>query len=300
MAVIGLATVLGWSQPTSVPKGQDGEPVGRDGARSNPIASVALLGGEVRNASDTCGQPRMLTVQFLGPVSPRLEVSPGASEPVSLARGFYQVTIQTPDGEPLESPIVVVERKNFVWTFGCPPFAAPRAEPRSGGGRPVQFVNTTPDCGAPMTVVFVLNGDAAATVPAGRSAQGHAPKGEVLMEVVSVPENRRLLVRRLESVEAGQTLFYGCTDPEFASQTGGVPVVFENSTHACPSPQPLTLWVDGWPRIGLAPGQAKTVGVPKGVHEFEVRPGLLLMRLLQGSRDVQAPFRIRYGCSTQD
>lgn len=265
------------------------------------------MGGEVRNASDSCGRPRTLTVQFLGPVSPRLEIPPGTSEPVSLARGFYQATVQTHDGLPLESPLVVVERKGFAWSFGCPPFADPPGtspaqanSSRSGGTIPVRLANTTPDCGEPRTVIFILDGEAAATVPAGRTVEARAPTGDVLLEVVSIPENRRLFMRRLGAVEADQTLFYGCTDPGFVSHKGGVAVVFENATDSCPSPGPLTLWVDGWPRVGLLPGRATTLDLPRGPHEFEVRPGILPTRLLQGTRDVQAPFRIRYGCSKQD
>lgn len=285
-------------------------------------SSLELLGGEVRNASDSCGRPRPLTVQFLGPVSPRLELDPGATQAVSLARGFYQATIQTTDGTPVESPLVAVEGKGFSWSFGCPPIPdppvaskgsapppashppaspgdAPDPPAGSGTGR-VRFANTSGDCGDPRTVVFLVNGSPAATAPPAAVIDGRVPSGEFLLEVASLPDNRRLLVRHVAGVESGRTLHYGCTDPDFASREDGVAVVFENATDSCPSPGPLTLWVDGWPRIGLLPGRATTLSLPRGPHEFEVRPGLLSERLLQGTRDVQAPFRIRYGCSKQD
>lgn len=287
-------------------------------------SSLELLGGEVRNASDSCGRPRPITVQFLGPVSPRVEILPGAAQPVSLARGFYQAAVQTPDGVSLETPFVVVDRKDFVWSFGClaipevPALSDPADPPATigwphppalpgasaiakvAGTVPVRFANTTGDCGDPRTVVFLVNGSPAATAPPDAVVVGRVPSGEFLLEVASLPDNRRLLVRHVAGVESGQTLHHGCTDPDFASRKDGVAVVFENATDSCPSPAPLTLWVDGWPRIGLLPGRATTLGLPRGPHEFEVRQGLLPARLLHGTRDVQAPFRIRYGCSKQD
>ncbi len=243
-------------------------------------------------------------------MSPRLELEPGVTQAVSLARGSYQVTVQTADGTPVESPLAMVEDRGFLWSFGCPPIpehalASTGRTSRPGddpppGTRAIRFANTTPDCGDPMPVVFLVNDAPVATVPAGGVVAGHVPSGEFLLVVASVSENRRLLVRRVARVESGQTLPYGCTDPDFVSRRDGVPVVFENATDSCPSPGPLTLWVDGWPRIGLPPGRAATLGVPRGLHDFDVRPGLLPTRLLQGSRNVQVPFRIRYGCSKQD
>ncbi len=263
------------------------------------------MGGEVRNASDSCGRPRTLTVQFLGPVSPRLELDPGARRAVSLARGFYQATVQARDGAPVESPLVVVEGEGFSWSFGCPPIpdtpATGSADPPAAAAtRGVRFANTTGDCGDPRTVVFLANGSPAATVPPAKEVVARVPSSGFLLEVASVPDHRRLLVRHVAGGEFGGTLYYGCTDPDFASRKGGVAVVFENATDSCPSPGPLTLWVDGWPRVGLLPGRATTLDLPRGPHEFEVRPGILPTRLLQGTRDVQAPFRIRYGCSKQD
>ncbi len=302
---VALATVLaGWPGPGGPTRADPPGGGGPGGGALQP--PLELIGGKVHNVSDSCGRPRTLTVQFLGPVSPRLEVPPGASEPVSLTRGLYQATVQTSDGLPLESPLVVVERKDFVWSFGCPPFADPpvtspvQARSKSDGVISVRFANTTPDCGEPRAVVFVLNGEAVATVPAGKTVQARAPTGDLLLEVVSIPQNQRLFIHRLGPVEADQTLWYGCTDPGFVSRKDGVVVVFENATDSCPSPAPLTLWVDGWPRVGLLPGRALTLALPRGPHEFEVRPGLQPARLLQGTRDVQAPFRIRYGCSKQD
>lgn len=275
------------------------------GGRDAP-PSLELHGGEVLNASGSCGRPLALTVQFLGPVSPRLELEPGAVQAVSLARGFYQAAIQTSDGTPVESPLVVIEGKGFSLSFGCPPIPGHSdspsrpALPHNPASVPVRFANTTGDCGDPRTVVFVVNNSPTATLPAGGVSGGSVPGSGFLLEVASLPENKRLFVRRVAGIKSGESLYYGCTDPDFVSRKDGVAVVFENATDSCPSPGPLTLWVDGWPRLGLPPGRATTVFLSKGFHDFEVGPGLLTTRFLRGSRDVAAPFRIRYGCFVQD
>jgi len=258
-----------------------------------------LLAGEVRNVSNTCGRLRTLTVQFVGPISPRLEVPAGERWPISLIRGLYRATVLNPDGSMDESPLILVERKGFVWSFGCPMFSAPASTNAGGDPVLVRFANTTEDCGDPQAVAFVVNGKSVAVVPAGQTKDAQIPDRDAFVEVVSVPGNQRLMIQQMDRISRGRVIHYGCTEPGFG-RDGDVSVVFQNATDSCASATFLTLWVDGRPRIGLAPGRSSVFRLTAGPHEFDVREGLTSNRVLQGTRDVRAPFRIRYGCNKQD
>ena len=76
-------------------------------------------------------------------------------------------------------------------------------------------------------------------------------------------------------------------------------MAFDNTTDACPEAPArhhLTLWVDGLPVVGVAPGGKAAVRVAPGRHDFEVRVGWTRQRVVRGQREVAGPFRIHYGC----
>lgn len=271
--------------------------------RPDQQAPLQLWGGFLQNISDLCARNQALSVQFLGPVSPRVEVAPGARMPISLATGYYQMAVYAPDGVPLETPLVKISGAGYVFKFGCQPFAVdsgPSADPKKRSGLAVQLANTTDDCGSGKTVLFLFDGEPVATVRPGHIVDAQVPPEPALFEVVTLPDTRRVLVVPHQKVERGMLLFYGCTDPRVLQRKEGILVIVENLTNKCPEPIAITLWVDGGPWLGVLAGQSRPIFVPKGSHHFLLREGLSLNKLLESTRDVQRPFKISYGCNPEE
>jgi|GEM_PF-692610 len=262
------------------------------------FAQVPLLRGTVINESRACYEPKPLVLQFLGQVSPRVQLDVGESQEVSLPRGVFTVAVYDQGGNLWETPLVLIDDENFILRFGCPAIKhGKRDEPKIVKGK-IRFANTTADCGDEKTVIFVLDGVPYATVQAGSVIEALAPLDVSKLEVVSVPEGKRLLVMAVQGLKEGDTLYYGCTDPT-VKDAKGVMVVFENNTHRCEVPRHLTLWVDFRPKLGLKPGERKALYVEKGQHDFRVTEGLGGAQVLKGIRNVVTPLKVHFGCQNQ-
>lgn len=258
----------------------------------NPLQAHALLPGEVRNVSKRCGPPKVISAHFSGPMSVSITVEPEVTRSLSLLPGIYWTLIQGPDGLPIESPLVVIEASGFALELGCPPRAQAPGPPNQG--KPVTLANTTDTCGNPQTLLFFANGRLLAEVSPGAKVSTTVPEGRLLLEAVALPDRRRVFIRDILRLQNIETIYFGCTEPGFGQE--GIPILFENSTDLCPKPSHLTLWVDGWPRIGLSPGGRRLFRLPKGPHEFVLRVGLSAEKVLEGKRDVSGPFKITFGC----
>lgn len=262
------------------------------------LAQSPLLRGTVINESSACYAPKPLVVQFLGQVSPRVQLGVGESQTVSLSRGAYTVAIYDHEGNLQETPLVIIDDADFFLRFGCPAIkVGGRDDSKTVKGR-LRFANTTPDCGDQKNVVFVMDGIAYATVQAGVVIEATAPLDASKLEVVGVPDGKRLFVMPLRGLKDGDTLYYGCTDPT-ALNGSGVMVMFENNTDKCEVPRHLTLWLDFRPKVGLKPGEKKVFPVEKGQHDFRVTEGLAGAQVLKGTRNVVTPFKVHYGCQNQ-
>jgi len=262
-------------------------------------ADLDLLPGTAFNVSARCGDPAPVSVQFMGAdVSPLVDLPAGDGVPISLARGFYSVAATRRDGSTVEEAQVRVDGPGFRLAFGCAtPFPPPESVRLAAdrGESQVRFSNTTGDCGDPRRIEFWADGRLAAAVGPGGSVEGRLPRADVVVDVVS--GGKRLVSTHLATVRTGQHVFHGCTDPGAPSE--GVAIAFQNTTDACPDPlerRHLTLWVDSAPRLGLAPGGQGVAYGPRGRHEIKVLVGLTREKLVSGTREVVAPFRVRYGC----
>ncbi len=260
-------------------------------------ADTSLLPGWVQNVSGRCGTFTPVRVHFLGNgLSPQVDLQGDVSAPVSMPRGVYGVTVTRGDGAVVEETQAQVRDGNFRLQFGC---AEPPAsdEPADGRQVEVRFANTGLDCGEPGAVEFRVNGRAAARVGDGAVEVAKVPAGDVIVDVLR--GGRRVLTWHVPSLKAGRTLAFGCSDPDAVGEGGGgIPVAFQNSTDLCEAGQQkyLTLWLDGFPVIGLAPGGRTAVRVAAGVHQFEVRVGRTREKMMSGSKDVTGPFRVHFGC----
>jgi len=260
-----------------------------------------LLSGVLRNETGLCGAPEALTVQISGnDLSPRLSVPADRPVTVALPRGLYSVMVLRADGSLLEESATLVMSPDFVVTVGCAGIPKPLEPPKEGAepsGVAVRLVNTTGDCGDPRTVDFQVDRRPVGPVADGREMRALVPATSVVVDVLN--GGRRLLTYSVSRPRAGQALAFGCTFPDSAGSTEGVPVAFENTTDQCPdaaSQRALTLWVDGLPVTGLAPGKKTGVRVQPGRHDFEVRVGWSRARVVRGAKDVSSSFRIHYGC----
>jgi hypothetical protein len=262
------------------------------------LAQSSLLRGTVINESSACYAPKFLVVQFLGQVSPRVQLNVGESQTVSLSRGAYTVAIYDKEGNLQETPLVLIDDADFILRFGCPSIKAGGHDDVKAVNGKIRFANSADDCGDPKSVVFVLDGVVYATVQAGSVIEASAPLNASRLEVVGVPDGKRLFVMPVRGLKEGDTLYYGCTDPT-ALNAGGVMVMFENDTDKCEVPRHLTLWVDFRPKLGLKPGDKKILPVEKGQHDFRVTEGLVGAQVLKGTRNVLAPFKVHFGCQKQ-
>ena len=194
---------------------------------------------------------------------------------------------------------MLVVDAGFRLPIGCggSPDAGTRDKPPVDPGIPVRLVNTTADCGEAREVQFIVNGRNAGFVRPGETVDARAPAKDVLVEVVS--GGRRLYTTYRPVVAPGNSLFYGCTDPDAMSDRSGISVLFQNSTDECldaTEKRHLTLWIDRRPVLGMAPGGRAAVRVTAGRHVFEVLVGTTRQRVLKGVKDVLEPFRVHYGC----
>ena len=213
-----------------------------------------------------------------------------------MPRGVYGVAVMRGEGTVVEETQVQVRDRDFRLEFGCaePPASEGKAE---GDQVEVRLANTAMDCGEPGAVEFRVNGRLAGLVGDGAVEDAKVPAGDVIVDVLR--GKRRLLTWHIPAPKAGRTLAFGCSDPEAVGEGGGgIPVAFQNSTDLCEAGQQkhLTLWLDGFPVIGLAPGGRTAVRVATGLHEVEVRVGRTRERVMSGSKFVTGPFRVHFGC----
>jgi hypothetical protein len=269
---------------------------------SPAFADSGLLPGWVENVTGRCGNARALSVQVVGAdVSPRVDVAPGRSTPIAVPKGLYGITVFDDGGILIEETRTLIRDGGFRILLGCGGRALDSETnvPPDPDTRlvPVRLVNSSQDCGAPETVEFRAAGRALGTVPAGGSLDAQVPARELPVDVLS--GDRRVLTFHVPTVTSGQSLVYGCTHPDLFGPRNGVSVAFANTTDACEDPgqvHHLTLWIDGLPVAGLAPGRSVALRVARGKHDFQVRVGMSRERVVRGSREVTAPFRIHYGC----
>lgn len=263
----------------------------------NVFGDNDLLPGSVGNVGSKCGRPGPIRVQFLGAnASPMVEVPEGAYVPVSLLRGMYGVTVMSEDGQIVEETKALIMDSNYHLNFGCvPPISSDAV---SGPMEDVYIVNTSGTCGTSHEVEFFFDGRSVGTVPDGSEKKVRAPAGGVLVDVLNA--QKRLLTLHVPRLAKGQSIVYGCTDPDAVSPSAsGVSVAFHNTTDACEKPEErrfITLWIDGLPKLGLPPGGKGIVKVNRGIHEFYVTIGATRETVMRGQKDVKEPFRIRWGC----
>lgn len=261
---------------------------------------TALVPGRIVNRTDACGSAVSVAVQLMGAeMSPRIEVAAQGELPISLPRGLYGVAVIAEDGSLLEESRTLIGGPGFVVPAGCPsqPFVrvADAGPPAPEVG--MFLVNSSGDCGRPETVEFFMDGNPVGIVPAGERATRKVASRAALIE--AFVDGRRSLSWSHPPIAEGGSLTYGCTYPELLAGTTGVPVAFENTTDTCTDPGQhrfLTLWIDGVPVVGVAPGQRAGVRVPSGRRSFQVFVGMSQERVVRGVKDVQAPFRIHFGC----
>lgn len=267
-------------------------------ASGDPSAPVS---GRIVNVTGSCGERVALSVQLLGAeVSPRVDVPADGEVAMSLPPGVYGVTAMAPGGVLVEESRVLVTRAGFRVPAGCPTRApAPEAfvPPAEGERVPVQLFNSSMDCGLPQTVEFVADGVWLGRLEPGARVAATAPRGATLIE--AYVQGRRAFSATRPAIEAGAVLTCGCTVADATGPAAGIPVAFENTTDTCTDPaqhRHLTLWVDGMPVVGVGPGQRAGVRVTPGPHAFQVFVGMTQERVVRGAKDVQAPFRIHFGC----
>ena len=270
------------------------------------FAQSGLLNGRVSNQSGLCGAAEPLSVQFMGnEMSPRIEVPTGAPVVVGLPRGMYSIAVIRADGSLLEETNTLLMAPDWVLTVGCAGMPAPSlpaagANPAPAAASPavpIRLVNTTGDCGDPKPVEFLVDRRSVGVVADRGQARVSVPADGAVVDVLS--GGRRVMTSSVSHPKAGQTLAFGCTSPDLAGSGDGIPVAFENTTDQCPDPaarRALTLWVDGLPVTGVTPGRKTAVRFVPGQHDFEVRVGWSRERVVRGAKDVQASFRIHYGC----
>jgi len=267
------------------------------------FAQSGLLNGRVSNQSGLCGAMEPLGVQFMGnEMSPRIEVPTDAPVVVGLPRGIYSVAVIRADGSLLEETNTLLTAPDWVLTVGCAGLPKPVATADAGPAAasppvPIRLVNTTGDCGDPKTVEFLVDRRSVGVVADRGQARVSVPADGAVVDVLS--GGRRVMTSSVSHPKAGQTLAFGCTSPDLAGSGDGIPVAFENTTDQCPDPaarRALTLWVDGLPVTGVTPGRKAAVRFVPGQHDFEVRVGWSRERVVRGTKDVQASFRIHYGC----
>jgi hypothetical protein len=267
------------------------------------LAQTGLLDGRILNQTGVCGPAEPLGVQIMGnDMSPRISVPTDAPVAVSLPRGMYSVAVLRADGSLLEETNTLLMSPGFVLTVGCagiPTTAAPAnaAPPAASLLVPVRLVNTTGDCGDPKSVEFLVDRRSVGSVADRGQIKVSVPADGTVVDVLA--DGRRVMTTSVSRPRAGQVLAFGCTFPDAAGSRDGVPVAFENTTDQCADPaarRALTLWVDGLPVTGLTPGKKTAVRFVPGHHEFEVRVGWSRERVVRGAKDVQASFRIHYGC----
>lgn len=259
------------------------------------------LSGRVLNHTGLCGEVLALSVQLLGAdVSPRVVVPGDGEVAISLPRGLYGVTALGPDGRVVEESRLLVLEPGFRVPVGCP-HRPDRVDDEGAAADPVlvpvDLFNASMDCGWPEIVSFFANGLPLGRVESGARLPAAAPRGATRFEVFA--DGKRSLSWTGPELASGASLTYGCTVPEHQGPLSGIAVAFENTTDSCTDPlqrRYLTLWVDGRPTVGLAPGQLGGVRVEPGAHRFEVFVGQTQERVIRGTRDVSAPFRIHFGC----
>jgi hypothetical protein len=258
------------------------------------------VSGRIRNRTGLCGEDHGLSVQLLGAdMSPRFDLPAGGEVAMAVPRGLYGVTALGPDGRVVEESRVLVTAPGFLLSFGCPrnPGTTDVTAAPPPVLVPVELFNSSMDCGRPETVSFFADGLPLGRVEPGARVPATAPQGARGIEVFA--DGRRTVSWTHSGVIAGTVLTYGCTVPEHQGPAEGIPVAFENTTDSCTDPlqrRYLTLWLDGAPAVGLAPGQLGGVRVTPGPHEFQVFVGQTQERVIRGTRDVSAPFRIHFGC----
>ncbi len=217
---------------------------------------------------------------------------------VSLPKGLYGLTALGSDGAVVEESRVLVSVPGFVVPVGCPAQAVAMAPSDAALVLiSIQLFNSSMDCGRPETVEFIADGLPLGRVEPGARVLANAPRGATRIEVFA--QGRRTMAWTRPPLEAGQALTYGCTFPAAQGPASGIAVAFENTTDSCTDPAQhrfLTLWVDGEPAVGLAPGQRGGVRVVPGPHVFQVFVGQTLERVVKGTKDVKEPFRIHFGC----
>lgn len=262
--------------------------------------STALVSGRIVNRTAACGDAVSVAVQLMGAeMSPRIEVAADGELPVSLPRGLYGVAVIAEDGTLLEESRTLIGGPGFLVPAGCP--TIPFARTASDGGQAAEvgmnLVNSSGDCGRPESVEFFLDGNSLGSVPPGGRVTRRAASRTALIE--AFVEGRRALSWTHPPLGEGGSLTYGCTYPELLAGTSGIPVAFENTTDTCTDPSQhrfLTLWIDGVPVVGVAPGQRTGVRVEPGKRSFQVFVGMSQERVVRGVKDVQTPFRIHFGC----
>jgi hypothetical protein len=271
-----------------------------DFAASSPArADTSLLPGSVANVTASCGAEGPLSVQFLGAVvSPLIEVPPGVLLPISLPGGLYNVTVTRRDGSLVEETRALVHDAGFRFAFGCARPPAP-SDPAAGEAMvDAWLVNTSGACGDGREVEFLLDGRPAGKVADASEKAVRAPAGGTTVDAMG--GGTRLLTFHLPRVAAGQSIVFGCTDPESVREDApGVAVAFQNTTDACATTEErrhLTLWVDGLPRLGLPPGGKGVIRVQPGFRDVQVTVGRTRETVMRGLKDVGGPFRVRWGC----
>jgi len=269
-------------------------------------ADLPLVTGNVVNRSGSCGQARDLAVQVSGgSQTVRVEVPAGSSVGIGLSREVHRILVTDAQGTLVEETLLWVREEGFRLEIGCPWTSGERPpESAEGGGAPetgtetVTLANTTASCGRPEEAEFRIQGRRAGVLKPAETRKVALPRGRPVVVDVATGGQRRWTFT-VTRPRPGETWAYGCTQPDLARATEGIPVAFENTTDQCAEPKGglhLVLWVDGQPVVGLPPGGRTAVRVAPGLHLFEVRPGLSMERLVRGQRDVQATFRIHYGC----
>lgn len=260
---------------------------------STSQAKELIISGSVIHMGNNCKNENPVSVHFLGPTSsPNIILNPGERETIGLSPGFYDMLVQSLEGVIIEETKALLHEGGFILPVGC---SKPVRLPSQGKGKKkVRFANTSKDCGSPIDVTFYVNGTMIDSVSVGREITADVPDRDVVVE--SYSQNNRLLVQYFASLKDTQIIYYGCTDPSFAS---GVSVMFQNTTNLCDGNSKdryLTLWVDGMPIKGIMPGTSSIVMIPKGKHYFEVMVAFTREKVLSGAKEVLSPFRIHFGC----
>jgi len=210
----------------------------------------------------------------------------------------HRVVVSDGAGSSLEETLAWVRQDGFRLEVGCPWATPGEAQAEDPAGVLVMLANTTPSCGRPEEAEYRVQGRSVGVLKPGETRRVRLPASRPVVVDVAVA-GRRQWTFSIARPGNGETWAYGCTQPDLAQGTDGIAVAFENTTDQCPEPgraTHLTLWVDGQPVVGIPPGGRTAVRVSPGPHDFEVRPGLSLERVVRGQKDVQGPFRIHYGC----